>query len=79
MASTGPRLVKNITSTTALEWSGVSTRSSPPVTETVWSLAEVHRPSSNRMLAMGISRSRTRTGRRVLRGAGEVITNEICY
>lgn len=74
IASTGPRLVENITSTTALEWRGLSTRSKPPVTEMVWSLADVHPPSPNRIFARGMPGSRTRTGRRVQRGTGEVIT-----
>lgn len=71
MASTGPICVDNISSTTAPELRGLSTRSNPPVTEMIWSLAEEHRPSPNRRVAGGMPGSRTRTGRRVRGDGGE--------
>jgi hypothetical protein len=71
MASTGPICVDNISSTTAPELRGLSTRSNPPVTETSWSLAEEYRPSPNRRVAGGMPGSRTRTGRRVRGDWGE--------
>jgi len=72
MASTGPRCVENSSSTTAPELSGLSTRSNPPVTEMVCSLADEHCPSPNRIVAEGMSGSRTRTGRRAQGNMGEV-------
>jgi len=72
MPSTGPALVQNISSTTAPGLSGLRTRSKPPVTEMVWSLAEGRCPSSNRIVA-GMPRSRTRRARRFVCGGGEKV------
>jgi len=72
MASTVPMCVENSSSTTAPELSGFSTRSNPPVTEMVCSLADECCPSPNRMVAEGMPGSRTRTGRRVQGDMGEV-------
>jgi hypothetical protein len=47
MARTDPKGRENISSTIAPELSGLSTRSNPPVTETVCSLAEEICPSPN--------------------------------
>src|SRR6185437_13651624 len=51
MASTGPKWVETISSTTAPGLRGLSTRSSPPLAEKVWSLAEERCPSPNRTVA----------------------------
>ncbi len=54
IASMGPTCVENISSTTAPGLSGLSTRSSPPLAEIVWSLAEERCPSPNRIVAEGM-------------------------
>lgn len=50
-ASTGPKWVETISSTTAPGLRGLSTRSSPPLAEKVWSRADERCPSPNRMVA----------------------------